>query len=403
MPTLEIMLVSLQTLLLLVLAFIVGVQLIRRLDHVLEILRSKQDADEGEQADPLANLPDYATPAILRELRRQKESLRIQQTPESKERSELIEGLLSKSWQFAHADNIGLVLLRSKEGISIEKIIKDVHAIQLPHLPLKDLGFEMVRQMKISVEYTLMAFIKLAFLSKENELYKMTEEGQRTFEFALGERIDFEKKFLSLYSDHQDLHTDYHGNHHILFIQKDTDDASEVSGGATCAFSIEDENIYLGQCYKGEPITAGFRFVDVGIPSKARIERAYLEFVSDGPYSNSISLVIQAENRGSTETFSDENQPKDRPVTETLITWQIAPESIWHLGAIHTTPDISNIIQEVVNRSDWHIGNSLTILVKGDSSSDKGEHRRVLGFRRTQLSQEYSPLRLVVHVGISTE
>jgi len=392
----ELILTILQTLVLFILILYIGNQLIRRIDKILEKLESVFGKKEDYQ-EPVDDNLDYPYPVIARELAKQKETLSKEQTPEAKERLQKIEKALNRGW-FQFADQVARVFIQTEGEISFERLLKAVFEMQYPNFRPRDMGggLEMVRAIKGSVERTTTAFVELGYVLKAGENYQTTKLGQELFERILKERIEFEEKFLTLFSDRETSTPGCSDNRCVFLIRKDTDDASEVPGESTCAFSTANENIYLGECDHRESITAGLRFVDIDIPPSAIIEKAYLEFVADGPYDNSVSLSIHAENRGDVNTFSDIDQPYNRPATETSIAWNITSKETWILGRIHTSPDISTVIQSILDRPDWQRGNAIAILIKNAEGGDRNAHRRIIGYHRARMSPEYDSPKLII-------
>lgn len=182
-----------------------------------------------------------------------------------------------------------------------------------------------------------------------------------------------------------------------FFIEQGSDDAGTwpVSG---CPDTADNREIYFGRC-AGEDITSGFRFVGVDIPPRATIESAYLTFTTDGYYELPLKLEINAEASGNAATFSDASWPYQRPKTAAASAspWIISDQDIWNLGWTAQTPDLSVVLQEVVDRVDWTIGNALALLVTnvGDLPNPN-DHRRVLAFERAMPDLSYTPATLVV-------
>ena len=139
--------------------------------------------------------------------------------------------------------------------------------------------------------------------------------------------------------------------------------------------------IYLGECFNGQDITSGFRFTNAQIPQGATITEAYLRFTTNGPYSNALSLRIFGEANGNPNPFTDSSMPSIRIRTSTYRDWSIPSSDTWGLGNERNTPDLSEIIQEIINRNDWHEGNSLALLVT-DNGNEGGQHRRVIAYER---------------------
>lgn len=115
----------------------------------------------------------------------------------------------------------------------------------------------------------------------------------------------------------------------------------------------------------------GLRFQGMAIPPGATINRAYLDFAT-GSGSNdkeNAKLRIYGEDTGNALAFTTaEDNMKDRNQTSKNVEWKNIKE--WDLqGEKHRSPDISDIVQEIVGRSDWFSGQAMVMLLK----DDKGE------------------------------
>ncbi|MCP4428038.1 MAG: DUF11 domain-containing protein, partial [Chloroflexi bacterium] len=151
-----------------------------------------------------------------------------------------------------------------------------------------------------------------------------------------------------------------------------------------CSHGISDPEIYFGDCpnSNGADATSGFRFTNVPITSGMTISEAYLRFTTDGLYTNDINVALVGENAGDSQTFTADNLPASRPTTNATIPWSLTTNDEWRLGEQHTSPHITGIVQEIINRSDWVSGNALAIIVKDIDSANN--HRRVIAFERAQ-------------------
>ncbi|MDX1942255.1 MAG: T9SS type A sorting domain-containing protein, partial [Saprospiraceae bacterium] len=54
-----------------------------------------------------------------------------------------------------------------------------------------------------------------------------------------------------------------------------------------------------------------------------------------------------------------------RPKTNASLLWVVAEE--WRLWTTHRTPDLKMIIQEIVNRDNWEVGNALALILLGEN------------------------------------
>lgn len=166
----------------------------------------------------------------------------------------------------------------------------------------------------------------------------------------------------------------------IRSISTAADDAEEFSNGTVTRSSYALELSYYSSISRNQLI--GLRFTNVTIPRAAVITRAYLQFSAIKPNFNASTLTIQAENTGNASTFEiePENLSSRHKTSESVIwsppVWTVSDEK----GEAQKSPDLSGIIQEVVNRTDWNTGNNITLLISGtgtrsaysfESSADK--------------------------------
>ncbi len=169
----------------------------------------------------------------------------------------------------------------------------------------------------------------------------------------------------------------------VFWVGSGSDDAGTDPYGGACLYRVNANEIYLGQCPYGQNITSGFRFPNVTLPQGAQIAEAYLEFTVDGPYSDDLTVAFYGENRGNAQPFSSFSRPENRPLTQASATWHIPSSDHWELGQIRTSPDLTAIVQEIVNRPDWASGNGLAIIVRNAGpASGPNRHRRVIGYER---------------------
>ena len=116
--------------------------------------------------------------------------------------------------------------------------------------------------------------------------------------------------------------------------------------------------------YNGEQIV-GLRFQNTLIPQGARITRAYLEVTTDERDSEATSLLLRGEASDNTAPFLyRKDNLSNRPVTQASVPWEeLPPWLVVH--ETHQSPDLSPLIQEIVDRSGWQAGNALVLLVSG--------------------------------------
>ncbi len=106
----------------------------------------------------------------------------------------------------------------------------------------------------------------------------------------------------------------------------------------------------------------GLRFVSVNVPPNATITNAYLEFTVDETSTETTSADISILASDSATAFSSNAYDlSNRNTTGSIVYWNI-PE--WNtVGELNRSPDISNLVQEVVNRSGWNAGNNMAFVI----------------------------------------
>lgn len=181
--------------------------------------------------------------------------------------------------------------------------------------------------------------------------------------------------------------SDYGGP--ILFPVRDIDSpvAPEliipVVDGSDDAYEV-DEDVKLTtnqlELTKGtETVHTGLRYQELMIPRGAVITNAYIRFTSKGLNTSQASMVFKAEATGDAQKFKNQDEDiTDRSTTGAEVTWDTDNDFPLSDEGINS-PDLSAVIQEVVNRGDWCGGNDLNIIIEG-SSSVSSSNRKVSGF-----------------------
>ena len=126
----------------------------------------------------------------------------------------------------------------------------------------------------------------------------------------------------------------------------------------------------------------GMRFDGIRIPKGSKIKRAFLQLTKDVSPAETepMELTIRAELAANAPAFKEE--PKNissRSMTIRSVTW--SPQT-WlpddRRGESQQTPDLSPLIQEVTDQSEWKEGNALVLIITG--SEDRGGERDAMSF-----------------------
>ena len=150
-------------------------------------------------------------------------------------------------------------------------------------------------------------------------------------------------------------------------VSDDADDGEESSSGNT----YDDNDLDLA----GIPYVA-VRFQNVSIPNGATITNAYITFEAiheNSSNSNATTINIYGEAADEAESidFSETNNISGRTTTSASVTW--SPGS-WTAGHTYDTPDLSSIVQELVNRDGWNEGSSMVFIFTGTGYREAKAH-----------------------------
>jgi len=138
---------------------------------------------------------------------------------------------------------------------------------------------------------------------------------------------------------------------------------------------------------KGVDLQAvGIRLLDIQIPQGATITSAWVQFSADDINNDwhipNVSLIIEGEMSPNPVTFSENTADiTSRPVTTASVVWDIPQWMVTHLmGPDEQTPDISAIIQEIVNQPDWVAGNAIVLMFKDNPDNPSAGTREAEAF-----------------------
>lgn len=146
-------------------------------------------------------------------------------------------------------------------------------------------------------------------------------------------------------------------------IASGNDDAEERSDGSMYLDSSDLELIADGS----RDQVVGLRFTNLVIPAGSVIESATIQFTVDETDSGSADLLISAQADGNPGSFtSSSGNISSRVAGSSQVAWQPpAWSSVGAAGSDQRTPDLSALLQEVVDRGDWQSGNAVVFLIEG--------------------------------------
>ena len=131
--------------------------------------------------------------------------------------------------------------------------------------------------------------------------------------------------------------------------------------------SLDGTIIYMTQSPSSEYI--GLRFQGINIPQGATINNVYMQFTnaSSTESSGDCNLSFHGENVGDASPYASvANNIYDRATTSASVSWSPSNWTIQEeAGLLQRSPDLTNIVQEIVNRADWSTGNAMSFIISG--------------------------------------
>lgn len=111
----------------------------------------------------------------------------------------------------------------------------------------------------------------------------------------------------------------------------------------------------------------GMRFRDLNIPIGATIDTAYIQFTVDETESSAaISNIYGEKNFDATPFYDLPYNISARTKTTAFTSWNIpAWNNTGDAGLIQRSPDLSLIVQEIINTTNWSANNAMVFLVDG--------------------------------------
>lgn len=115
--------------------------------------------------------------------------------------------------------------------------------------------------------------------------------------------------------------------------------------------------------------TGGLHYPRLPLKKNATILEAYLELTSHNNNSGNMSIRIQAEDQDTSSAFVSgyRNITYRNNLTSASVDWSI--QENWITGITYRSPDIKDVITEVISRNGWQAGNNLTLILKATGVS----------------------------------
>jgi len=115
----------------------------------------------------------------------------------------------------------------------------------------------------------------------------------------------------------------------------------------------------------------GLRFANVDIPQGAKVVGASIDFRSDAVVNEPpANLLIQAQDNPKADSFSNETKDiSSRKLLPNGVVWEVPA---WEKGLLYTTPDLSELVQKLVQNKDWCGGDgSIAFVISAADENSK--------------------------------
>ncbi|NJM16467.1 MAG: carbohydrate-binding protein [Bacteroidales bacterium] len=114
---------------------------------------------------------------------------------------------------------------------------------------------------------------------------------------------------------------------------------------------------------------SGIRF-RLDVPKGATIESASLKLVSKGSGSGNNTFTIRAQASDNAPTFgSSGHSISSRSTGSQSASWSVTEP--WYEGIAYSSPDISGVIQEIVNRGGWSQNNHIVLTIDASTGNKR--------------------------------
>ena len=148
-------------------------------------------------------------------------------------------------------------------------------------------------------------------------------------------------------------------------ISASSDDAEQRSSSSISLTSSSLQLVVDGSYVQ----VVGLRWPSITIPRNAQISSAWIQFTASSAQSGTMNLTIAGQAADNAATFtSSSNNVSSRTRTAATVAWTPAAWTSGQAGSAQRTPELRNVIQEIVNRTGWASGNAIAMIVTGSGT-----------------------------------
>ena len=142
------------------------------------------------------------------------------------------------------------------------------------------------------------------------------------------------------------------------------DDAEQTISSGAMLLSSSSLEMGFDNNDPNDPQYVGLRFLGVNVPQGVTITGATLGFTALTSESTATSLAVNGNDVDDAAPITGANSDlSSRVTTSAIVPWLNVPA--WTAGQTYSSPDISAVVQEIVDRPGWNSGNAMVFTVKG--------------------------------------
>jgi len=131
-------------------------------------------------------------------------------------------------------------------------------------------------------------------------------------------------------------------------------------------FQSSSTTVWIGNASTTANNYSAFRFTNIQIPRGATITAARLEFYSANTQWVSVNLQIAGDAADNSLPFSASALPSQRVLTTARIVH--SSDVKWTVNTWYPFTDMRLVVQEIISRPNWQLGNTMSIILVGTGS-----------------------------------
>ena len=127
------------------------------------------------------------------------------------------------------------------------------------------------------------------------------------------------------------------------------------------AGALNTGNMYIFSSHSIDTMVSFIRFPNVNIPQGAIISESFLRLTADAARTGESVCNVYANDADNPAAPINEAQMSSLVYTTAYVEWE--QETYWGAGSQYDSPDISAVIQEIVDRGGWASGNAMMLIL----------------------------------------